>query len=227
MAQAQNTGDDNLQAIEETLSKSEQFIENNSKKLTIGLIVVLAIVGLFVAYQKWYAAPLEEEAHKAMFVAEEYFAKDSFQLAVDGRADFSGFVNVIDNYGSTKSGNLAKYYAGISYIKLKDYDKAIQYLSDFSSSDKMISNIALGNIGDAYSQKNEMAKAAEYYKKAANGDKNEFTAPIYLMKLGKVQEGQKNWKEALDTYNKIKKNYASTTEGRSIDKYITRVESNM
>ncbi len=227
MAKEQHTGDENLQAIEVTLSKSEQFIENNSKKLTIGLAIVLGIVGLFVAYQKWYVAPLEEEAHKEMFVAEQYFAKDSFQLAVDGDGEYSGFTKIAADFGSTKSGNLANYYAGISYVKLKNYDKAIQYLSDFSSSDKMLSNIAKGNIGDAYAQKGEMEKAAEYYAKAANGDANEFTAPIYFMKLGKVQESLSNWKAALDAYSKIKTNYSKTTEGRSIDKYITRVKSNM
>jgi len=220
-------GHDNLQSLESTLSKGEQFVEKNQKKLTIAVLAILAVVGLYIAYQRFYKNPREEKALSQMFVAEQYFGLDSFKLAVNGDGNYPGFLDVIKDYGSTKAGNLAKYYLGVSYVKLKDYDKAIKYLEDFSSSDKMLAPIALGNLGDAYAEKGDMQKAVKYYEEAASKSKNEFTSPVYLMKAGRVYENQKNWTKALETYELVQTNYKKTTEGRVIEKFITRVKLSM
>jgi predicted negative regulator of RcsB-dependent stress response len=223
----EQNADHNFEAIESTLSKSEQFIEKNQTKITIVVGTILAIVGLYIAYQKFIKAPKEKEALAQMFVAEQYFEVDSFKLALNGDGNYPGFSKIIDQYGSTKAGNLAKYYAGVSYIKLKEYDKAIDLLQDFSTSDEMLSAIAIGCIGDAYTEKNDLKNAVEYYSKAADKTDNKFSTPIYLMKLGRVYEHLSDFKNALNTYQRIKDNYAQTQEGRQIEKYITRVKLSM
>jgi TolA-binding protein len=223
----EQNADHNFEAIEAGLSKTEHFIEKNQKTITIVIGSILAIVGLYIAYQKFVKGPKENEALAQMFVAEQYFEVDSFKLAVNGDGNYPGFLKIIDQYGSTKAGNLAKYYTGISYVKLKDFDKAIKYLEDFSTGDEMISAIASGAIGDCYVEKNDLKTAAEYYNKAVKKSDNKFSAPIYLMKLGRVYEHLSDNQNALATYQKIKDDFAQTQEGRQIDKYITRVKLNM
>ena len=74
-----------------------------------------------------------------MFKGEQYFAKDSFNLALNGNgADYEGFEAIIDQYGSTSAGNLAKAYAGICYFKMGENEKALDLLKSFSGSDDMI-----------------------------------------------------------------------------------------
>lgn len=216
--------EDNFESIESTLSGAEQFIEKNQKVLIMAVLGILAVVGIYVAYQKWYSGPREIEAHEQMYVAEDYFQRDSFALAINGDGNYPGFLQVIDDYGSTKAGNLAKYYTGVSYYKLADYDKAIEYLESFKGKDKIVGPVAKGCIGDAYSQKGEVEKAAKLYEEAASMNDNNYTTPIFLMKAGKAYESMNNWKSALEVYEKIKKNYLETQEGRSIDKYITRAK---
>ncbi len=220
----ENHTEDSFEAIQSSLTGAEQFIEKNQKVLVFIVAGILAIVGIVVAYQKWYAIPKENDAHEQMYVAEDYFERDSFNLALNGDGNYPGFLGIIDDYSSTHAGNLAKYYAGVSYYNLGDYDNAIDYLEDFSASDKMVAPIAKGCTGDAYSQKKEYKKAVKYYLKAASMSNNDFTAPIYLMKAGRVYESLNDWKSALDIYQKIKKNYKDTKEGKAIDKFITRAK---
>jgi len=219
--------DKNLESIESSLTRTEQFIEKNQKVLIMVVVGVLAIVGIIVAYQRWYAEPKEIEAKEKIYVAEDYFQRDSFNLALNGDGNYPGFLEIIDDYSSTNAGNLARYYAGVSYYRLDKYDEAIKLLNEFKTDDKIIGPVAKGCIGDAYSQKKEFDKAVQHYLEAANMSDNNFTAPVYLMKAGRVYESQNNWKSALEVYERVKKEFKTSMEARTIDKYITRAKMSM
>ncbi|MCT4637405.1 MAG: tetratricopeptide repeat protein [Bacteroidales bacterium] len=222
MSKNTKTGDENLENVENALSKTEHFIEENQKSLTIIVVAIAATIGLYLTYDRFVAQPKEVEAQNEIFMAEQYFEQDSFNIALNGKDEYPGFLEIIDEHGSTKAANLAHYYAGVSYLRLGDYDKAIEYLKKFDSDDIMVAPIAQGSIGDAYSQLKNYNDAAKYYTSAADYSENDFTTPIYLMKAGHVYIELKEYNKALEVFNKIKKNYPQTTEGRQIDKYITK-----
>jgi tetratricopeptide (TPR) repeat protein len=216
-----------LQSIEGSLSKTEHFLERYKKQLSIAALVLLAAVAVIFAYKKFYIQPLKQEAQEQIFVAQQYFERDSFNLALNGDGDYPGFLQIVDDYGSTELGNTANYYAGISYYKIGEYENAIEYLNDFTTHDKLISSVAYGCIGDSYVELNNFEKAQEFYKKASEINKNKLTTPIYLMKLGRVYEETQKWKEALEAYEKIKRDYKTSQESRAIDKFITRAKFNL
>ncbi|MBN1112759.1 MAG: tetratricopeptide repeat protein [Bacteroidales bacterium] len=216
------TAEESFENVENALSTTERFIEDNQKSLSIIVIAIVATIGLYMGYHKYVAAPLEKEAQNQAFMAESFFEKDSFNLALNGKDDYPGFLQIIEEFGSSKTGNLAQYYAGICYLRMGEYQNAIDYLSKFDSDDKMVAPIAVGAMGDAYSQLNKLEEAVNYYVKAANYSDNEFTAPIYLKKAGLVYLELNENKKALEVFNTIKENYPSSTEGRQIEKYITK-----
>jgi len=216
--------EDNFENLEEALSRTEQYIENNQKKLTyIALAIVLVAAGIF-SYQKYYRAPLEQNAQVEMFQAQRYFELDSFNLAINGDGNYDGFLDIMDNYGSTEAGNLAAYYSGISYLHLGEFQNAINYLEDFSSDDFMISTLAKAAIGDAYMELGNLEKAASNYMSASSSNTNNFTTPIYLQKAGIAYEMTGNYKDALAAYEKIEKDFSKSSEARDIEKYITRAK---
>jgi tetratricopeptide (TPR) repeat protein len=216
--------EDKFESIESALSKTERYIEDNQKSLTIIVGAIVLAVGIYFGFTRWYLKPLEDVAQKQMFVAEQYFEKDSFSLALNGAGSYPGFLKIIDEYGLTKSAKLAHYYAGICYKNLGKYKEAIDLLKQFDADDKMISNIALGAIGDCYSELNDANEAVKYYKRAANNVKNDFTSPIYLMRAGVLLEEKGNYKDAVAIYETIQKEYNKTFEGQQIEKYITRAK---
>ncbi len=209
-----------LESVEQALTRSEQYIEENKKSLTIILVAIVIVVGGYIGYKRLYIAPKEKEAQIQVYKAQMYFEKDSFRLALSGDGNSSGFNDIIDEYGLTETANLSQYYAGICYLRLGKFEDAIDHLKKFDSGDKLISVIAVGAIGDAYVELGDLKKGVSFYEKAANKNKNSFTSAIYLKKAGTVYEKLGEYKKAIAAYNKIKFSYPASDEARDIDKYV-------
>jgi len=219
-----NKTEDQFAQIEETLSKTEQFIEENQKSLMTIIGAIVGVVALFSVYQNFYIEPMEKEAQAEMYMAELYFQKDSFNLALNGDGQYLGFLDIADDYSSTNVGQLANYYAGLSYLHTADYDNAIEYLGDFSSDDIILSSLALGCIGDAYMELGDTDAALDAYADAVNNSANDFTAPRYMMKQAMIYTSIGDNNKALDLFKAIQSDYKTSREANGIEKYIARVE---
>lgn len=220
MAKRTTKAEENIQAVEEALSRTERFIEDKQKPLLIVIGVLVGIILAFFGFQRFYLQPQDIEAKQQMFMAEKYFDMDSLNLALNGDGINLGFLDVIEDYKWTKSANLAHYYAGIIYMKKGDYQTAIDYLNNFSADDILVEPMALGAIGDCYLELDNTSKAVEFYLKAANASINDLTTPTFLMKAGWGYELQDNYGKAVGVYTRIKTEFSKSQEAREIDKYI-------
>lgn len=227
MATGQKKHEDNFEHIEDALTHGEQFIEKNQKIIIRVILAIIILVGAYFAYQKFIIQPKGTEAANQIFTAQNYFEKDSFNLALNGDGNAAGFLEVADKYGSTPTGNLANYYAGLCYLYTGDYQNAIKYLEKFSSDDLLMANMAISNIGDAYMQQGNYAKAASHYKKAAAAKVNDFSTPVFLMKNALALEKANDYAGALKVYEQIEKEFPASEQARSIEKYITRAKMNL
>ncbi|MFT4155586.1 tetratricopeptide repeat protein [Parafilimonas sp.] len=209
---------------EDVIVKAKSFWSHNQKPLIGVLIAIVVIAGGWFAYQNYVVAPKETEAQNAIWKAEQYFREDSLKLALNGDQYNRGFIYIINNYGSTKAGNLAKYYAGLCYLRTGDFNKAADNLKGFSTNAKQIQMMAYGALGDAYSELNKNDDAVAAYKKAASEFTDDaamsseylFRAALKLETLGKTSE-------ALDLYKELKNKFPNTNRGFAADKYIYRL----
>jgi tetratricopeptide (TPR) repeat protein len=212
--------------VEELVTRSELFIEQNSKKIIFGIIAVAVLVAAILGYKYGYATPQQKKAEAAMFRAELYFDRDSFALALNGDGlNVEGFNAIIDQYGSTDAGNLAKAYAGICYFKLGDNESALDMLKSFSASDKMLSPTIVGLIGDCYVNMGNTEEGISYFEKAASQADNDIISPVYLKKAGVAYESLKQYDKAVKAYTTIKEKYFASVEASDIDKYIARASA--
>lgn len=214
--------------LDETASRTEDFVAKN-QRIIIGVVGAIALMTVgYLAYQKFVAAPKEDEAATEMFQAQQYFqqatdgvASDSlYKLSLKGAEGKFGFVDIADKYSGTDAGNLANYYAGIAYLNTGKYTEAIDYLGKFKSEDMVLSALAKGAIGDAYSQNKQPKEALEYYVKAIEANKNDFTTPRFLLKAGKTALASGNKEEALKYFTDIKDNFDASPEAASVDVLI-------
>lgn len=223
--QLENQGDKNLGNIESALSKTELFIEDNQKLLTNILLGILVVVLLIIAGNRYILKPKNVEAAANMYMAEKFFEQDSFNLALNGYGTYPGFLDIMDEYGLTKSARVARFYAGVCYKELGDYENAVDYLSKFRTSDLLVGATAKAALGDAYAASGEYDKAIKHYMEAVKKYENDFSTPIILKKAGIVYEAMGDFNSALKTYQQIDQEYPSSSEGREINKYIGRVQA--
>ncbi len=223
---AKKTKDDSPQTIsnvEQTLTKTEHFLEENYKSLLIGLGIVVGLVGI-IWLGKLYLNKRNDEAQSQIYQAERYLEMDSLNLALNGDGNYLGFLDIANDYKFTAAGNLARFSAGICYLHLGEYQEAIDLLNKYSKKDKVIGSLAIGAIGDAYVELGDLDKGVTKYIEAADFAKNSFNTPIFLMKAGEIYELNGNYSDALKVYERIENEYPESTEGTSIEKYIARVK---
>ena len=203
-----------LNTLDETASRSEQWIEKNSKPLFYTLVGIVVIFLAYLGYTKYISEPNEIEASNELAFPRKYYDQaatagsgiDSLlTLGLEGADGKYGFLDIAESYSGTNAGNLANYYAGVSYLEMKQYDKAIDYLEKFNSDDEMLGPVTLGAVGDAFADINQPEDAFDYYEKAANKKDNEFTTPLFLYKAGMTAMELKKFDKAEALFTKIKK----------------------
>lgn len=218
---------DNLTEVESALTKTEQFLESNQKliSIVIGSIVVIAVG--YLGINKFYLEPRTKNAQDQMFMAQNYFEKDSFNLALNGDGNNLGFLDIIDDFGSSDAGNLANYYAGVSYLHMGQFDKAIDYLKRFDTDDALLGPISVGAQGDAQLELGKTDKALDLYTEAYKMNENTLTSPIYMLKAAEILESTNKTADAMKIYETIKLKFPESNEGKNIDKYIARLKVKM
>ena len=202
---------------------SEDFVKKN-RNVLLGLFAVIAaaIVGGFLYYN--YRSTQNEEAQAAMFQAVFYFEADSLSKALNGDGQHQGLLSVADEYGSTKAGNLAKFYAGAALLKQGKYQEAHDQLADYKSDDLILQGRAYALQGDANMELGKKQEAADLYIKAADYKANEFFSPQYLMKAGMAYEENKDYASALEVYDRLVTSYPNAAEVNDAKKYKARAE---
>jgi tetratricopeptide (TPR) repeat protein len=204
-----------------------RFVRENRKSLSFIGSAVVAMIIIYIAYQKFYLAPRDITASNQMHVAQDFWSKKDWDKAINGDAGYPGFQKIVDDYGNTKAANLAYYYLGIAYLNKGEFRKAIDNLTNYRGGDNVVAAEALGGTADAYVELKDYDKAETYFKKAADKGSNKFLTPLYLKKLGLVYEAQNDNKSADDTYKRIKTDYPDSPQAQSIDAYIARTEAKL
>jgi tetratricopeptide (TPR) repeat protein len=202
----------------------KDFWNRFSKPIIYAGGAVILIIGGWLAYQQWVIEPKQKKANEAVSKAQDYFAKDSLRLALNGDGANAGFLKIINNYSGTDAANLAHYYAGAIYLRQDDFPNAIKYLEKFSTAATQIQSAAWRMLGDAYMSSGKQDKGIEYYLKAGNlNDKDEFTSSenLYLAALAYTSVGKN--KEAIEVFKNLKEKYPKSEKAANVDKYLAKL----
>ncbi|MFD0939282.1 tetratricopeptide repeat protein [Pedobacter boryungensis] len=203
------------------------FLEENGKSFLFIGVAILALGAIAAYYFYSYLPNRAEKAAGEMYKAEQYVGVDSLaNKAINGEGGYPGLEKIAEEYDNTKSANLANLYLGGIYLRKGEYKKATEALGKYTATGSPVADpLALGLLGDAYSELKDYKQAATYYQKAADKASNKFTSPMFLKKLGLVYETLKDLKSAEDAYTKIKTQYPDSQEAAMIDEYIARVQA--
>lgn len=231
--ESESTTKEVFEGLDSGANKIEKWILKRQKYILIALAAIVALVLAYMAYLRFVKEPNEKKAADELAYPRVYFDKaitmeepsDSLlKLGLNGDGAKYGFVDIADEYSGTKAGNMAKYYAGISYLKMADYKKAIEYLDQFSSDDLILGAVAKGAIGDAFTDLNQPEDALKYYEKALDFDTNLFSTPMFLDKAAKTCLALKDFKKAETYFQRIKDEFPNSTYAVDIDAKISQAK---
>ena len=222
-----------FESLDSTANKSEQWILKNQNIILTFIGVISLSVLSYLGYERFISDPNEKEAISELNKAQYFFElalvsneSDSlFKLALNGGEGKYGFLDIVKEYSGTKASNLANYSIGMSYLNLKEYDKAIIYLEKFKSDDILLKSISLGTIGDCFSELNQPDEAFEYYQKAFNHNENIYTTPKYLFKAALIGSEIGKYRSSIDFLNRIKDEFPDSYESSLVEVQLGRIEN--
>jgi len=233
VASGESTTEEVFNTLDETASKTEEWVAKN-QKIILGIVGAIALFTVsYLLYNKFVVEPKENDAKSVMFQSQQFFgnalsnpvAADSlFKLALNGAEGKLGFTGIADEFSGTKTGNLANYYAGLSYLNIKDFKNAEAYLLKFKTDDEILAPNALGALGDVYSELNKVEDAIASYQAAAAKSDNDYTAPRFLLKAAQLALLNNKKAEANKLFVEIKEKYETSREALNIDAYILMTE---
>ncbi|MDB5009248.1 MAG: hypothetical protein JWR67_22 [Mucilaginibacter sp.] len=213
--------------LNDDFGQTGKFVRENQKSLLFIGSAIIAMIIIYIIYQKLYLGPREVKAANQMYVAQDFWAKKDWDKAIKGDAGYPGFEKIVADYSNTKAANMAYFYLGVAYLNKGEYRKAIDNFNEYRGDDSMVAAEAYGDTGDAYVELKDYDKAQTYFKKAVDKSKNKFLSPLYLKKLGLVFEAQNDNKSAAEAYKSLKSDYPESAEAQNIDEYIGRVEAKL
>lgn len=146
--------------------------EENKKKVYIGIAALVVIVaGIFLYVSNRNAK--NEEAEVKLSAVISLYEQGKYPEAMNGdpAAGIMGLNAIVNEYGSTNSGETAKLYLGNCFFNLKDYDNALKQFDSYSGSNDIVKSSCISGMGAIYEAKGDLKKAGEYYEKAANVNK--------------------------------------------------------
>ena len=206
------------EALGTAMNKTEMFFEKNSKSMIIALLALFVLAAAIFGYRQLISQPRERKAAEMIAQAQYRFESTTpeYQLALEGDANGPGFLDVIDQYGSTRAGNLAKHYAGICYLAKYKPAKGIPA--------EIVNAQNIGLQGDIAVEKGDYAAAIKLFEKAAKVSDNNLTAPMYLRKAALAANAMGNKEQALGFAQRIQNEFPASAEAQNAEKLMGTIQ---
>lgn len=211
---------------EEVIDRAKDFWTKYGKTITIVCGAIIILGAAYLVYKYLVKEPKEKKAAEAIWKAEDYFAQDSLQKALNGDGQAPGFAKIASQYSGTDAGNMANFYAGVCALKLGNNNKAIKYLKDFDANGaKQVQARTYKLLGDAYADAGKKADALDNYKKAAREfEEDRIASSEYLLIAAYFADRVMNDKKgAEDLYKEIIRKYPGSQGASEAEKYLAQI----
>ena len=224
MAKEVVTPQDEMLAAAQT--QGENFFEKNSKMVVVAIVVIFALAAAIFGYKKVIVEPRMTKAQEMLFEAQYQFESQNadFALALNGNENTPGFAQVVEQYGNTPAGNLARMYAAACSLRLGEFDQAQSYINSFKNvkgvPGEIINAMAAGIKGDIAVEKGDNAGAAKLFEQAAKVSENDFTTPMYLRKAALAYKAMGDEAKAEELMKVINEQYPASYDAREAIKLV-------
>lgn len=196
------------------------FFEKNKKHVYTALtILVIAVAGIILLVQKKKAN--NEIAGMEISKIRPVYDANNFQQAINGDSlgISKGLLFIVDEYGSTENGEMAKMMLANSYYSIRDYDKAEKYFKEYSGGNPVLKAAAIAGIANVYNARKQYSDAAKEFQKAASVDKDNPFVDEYIFYSATNYFKADNLDEAKKQFDKLKQEFPKSKYVFESEKY--------
>jgi tetratricopeptide (TPR) repeat protein len=206
--------------------QTETWVLDNQKLLAyIGAGIVAIVLVIFVWTDR--AQTMESEAATRLAGMLPVYDGGDMQQAIDGlpaQGKF-GLQSIVDEYGSTESGNLAKLYLGNALLSQGKAEEALEVYGDISGSTRLLESSVFAAEGAAYESMRQHEDAARSFERSVSADPTNPLCPDRLIQaaanFSKAGEGER----ALEVLKTLKKQYPQSVGAREVERYMAEFAS--
>ncbi|MDZ4712110.1 MAG: tetratricopeptide repeat protein [bacterium] len=200
--------------------RASDFFEKNKKHVYTALtILVIVIAGIVLLVNKKKAN--NDLAGIELGKIKDVYNSNNYQQAVNGDSlgNSKGLQFIVDEYGSTENGEMAKLWLANSYYGLRDFDKAEKYYKDYSGSNSILKVSAAAGLAAVYEARNNFIEAAKQFEKVAAMDKDNPFVDQYLFYAAKDYYRGNDLPAAKKLFDKLKQDYPKSKYMAEAEKY--------
>ncbi|NND71467.1 MAG: tetratricopeptide repeat protein [Rhodothermales bacterium] len=197
-------------------AKALEFIDAN-KPIVYGTLAAVIVFFAAIIGFNYLQGQKQQRAIVEMASAVRDFEQGNYQEALDGADGTPGLIEIIDEFGGTDAGNLARFYAADSYFRLGQYDDALTFFQSYKIEEDYIGASALAGEAAVYELRGDFDRAGDLYTRAARIFESEVTSPGYLLDAARAYVQAGNIDDAMDAYETITTSYADTPEAQQVD----------
>jgi tetratricopeptide (TPR) repeat protein len=211
-------------ALVTTYARVTALYEENKRTVSIATTVIALIVIAVLVILK-NRADANQSAMLQLGQVQEVFASGQYQAAIDGvpERNVPGLKAIVENFGSSRGGELARFMLASALFELGKYDEALQQFEDFSAPDDMLAASRFAGIAQCYEVRKDYRGAAEYFEKAAAKNAKDIAAPDYLSNAARNYGLAGEKERAIELYKRLKKNYPASPYARDVDRYVAQM----
>ena len=211
-------------ALITTYVQATTFYNEHKRIISIGITALVVVVaGLFIYFRN--RSENSEHAITELAAVYHFYDNGQYQIAVDGvpERNIAGLKSIVDNYGNSPGGDLARFYLANAYFQLGNYDDALKQFEDFSGNYELLAVSRLAGIAACYEAKGMHREAAEYFERAGTKDAKDLGAAENLDAAARNYALAGEKEKAIELYRKLKKSYPTSSFAREADRYIAQL----
>lgn len=205
-------------------ARALNILENN-RQAVIGVAAgILAVIVLILAWN-WYQGNRNDQALSEMAEAVRMYEAGSYQAALDGNVSYLGLLDIVDSFGGTDTGNLARFYAADALFRVGEMDRALDMFESFSKGNDYIGASAFAGEAAIHELQGNHDRAGDLYMRAANVFSSDITSPMYLSNAARAYEAAGDTGNAIDALEMIEADFPESQAARTVEFKLARLEA--
>lgn len=208
--------------------KATSFYYENKKYVSYGFIALVGLILGVYFFMNNRRGNNEKAATELGKVFSIYDAgandPNQYKAAINGSPErnIMGLKAIVDNFGGSEAGEMARFYLANAYLNTGQYDDAIKQYENFSGASELLKASAHAGMAVALEGKKDYNRAAVEYEKAGSLGSGSSVAPEYLNGAARCYGYAGEKEKAIALLKRLKKEYPTSTYAKEADRYISQ-----